>query len=167
VSALDAGAPVDCRDDFCSTALMMAAANGHVDVLAKLLGRGADVDAVNSSQNTALHWAALTGKAAAVRVLIEAGCDMCVENLQGKTAVMGAASAGHEDVTVALLASMKELSEKIGDTEREYCDEEGDADREADDEAEMHLTAEGPDVLDEDDEDSAGATFDALDLSGS
>jgi len=47
-------------------------------------------------------------------VLVEAKCDMGLDNEDGKTAVMVAANAGHESVTVVLLAEMKELSEKIG-----------------------------------------------------
>merc|ERR1712107_173166 len=58
-TAIDAGAPIDCRDPNDTTPLMMAAANGHLDIMTKLLESAADVNAVNGSKNSALHWAAL------------------------------------------------------------------------------------------------------------
>lgn len=60
--ALTAGAPVDGKDSNGSTALMMAAANGHVAVLHDLLSAGADINAANDTKNTALHWAVFTGQ---------------------------------------------------------------------------------------------------------
>ena len=48
----------------------MAAANGHLPVMAALLAAGADVNAVNARGNSALHWAVFTSQEAAVTALV-------------------------------------------------------------------------------------------------
>ena len=60
--SLAAGAPVDGRDANGTTALMMAAANGHVEAMQVLLSAGADINATNERENTSLHWAVFTGQ---------------------------------------------------------------------------------------------------------
>merc|ERR1711968_29621 len=111
---------------------MMAAANGHTEIIAALIGLGANIDAVNNSGNSALHWAALTGQEGAVKALVEAKCDMGLSNAQEKTAVMEAAGAGHEKVMIVILGSMKE---EMKGKEGEDCAEDM-AEEDAEDAAE-------------------------------
>lgn len=63
---------VDAND---STAVHLAAANGHADVVSFLLTRTRQelINAQNKGGNTALHWAALNGHLATVKVLLEFG----------------------------------------------------------------------------------------------
>lgn len=107
----------DARDGFGNTALHMAAANGHEEVVRVLLSRrcsvpfsarGADafqqfLDARNESGNTALHWAAQNNRAAVVRMLCEAGARVDIPNSSGKTPLNEANMRAYEDVIVELL----------------------------------------------------------------
>ena len=107
----------DARDGFGNTALHMAAANGHAEVVRVLLSRkgsapfsarGADafqafLDARNESGNTALHWAAQNNRAAVVRLLCEAGARVDIPNASGKTPLNEANMRAYEDVIVELL----------------------------------------------------------------
>ncbi|GBF96491.1 hypothetical protein Rsub_09833 [Raphidocelis subcapitata] len=58
------------------TALMIAAADGQLDVLALLLGAGASLHAIDDGGWTALHYAACHDRAAAVQTLVRAGADV-------------------------------------------------------------------------------------------
>ncbi|PXA93044.1 hypothetical protein DMC25_04005, partial [Caulobacter sp. D4A] len=49
---LDAGAPIDARDDRGYTALTLAAYNGKADLVGLLIARGADACAVDPRGNT-------------------------------------------------------------------------------------------------------------------
>ncbi|KXZ49766.1 hypothetical protein GPECTOR_19g217 [Gonium pectorale] len=60
-AALSQGVPVDSKDSMGRTALHMACANGHVEVITRLLEAGALTDVTNSGGNTPLHWACLNG----------------------------------------------------------------------------------------------------------
>lgn len=63
------GAAVDSRDIRGATALMHAAANGHIEILAVLLGAGADWELRDNSGRTALTYATAAGHMHAARVL--------------------------------------------------------------------------------------------------
>lgn len=63
------GASVDSRDIRGATALMHAAANGHIEILAVLLGAGADWELRDHSGRTALAYATAAGNAHAARML--------------------------------------------------------------------------------------------------
>ena len=105
--SLAAGAPVDGRDANGTTALMMAAANGHVEAMQVLLSAGADINATNERENTSLHWAVFTGQEEAVKTLLAAGgCDVFVKNEQGLTAAMDAERAGKGELVVLILNSL-------------------------------------------------------------
>lgn len=86
-----------------STALHMAAANGHAGVVAALLARGARL-LPNHAGNTPLHWACLNGHEAVVAALLEApGADVYAKNVAGKSAFTVAISAGHDALARTLL----------------------------------------------------------------
>jgi hypothetical protein len=52
-------------------ALHVACANGHEEVVRRLLEGGADVDVKNAEGSTPLHWACLNGHVAVVRLLMD------------------------------------------------------------------------------------------------
>ncbi|KAH8519975.1 hypothetical protein H0E87_001427 [Populus deltoides] len=55
------GVSLDSKDSLGRTALHMAAANGHLDIVEYLVSQGVDLNAANKEKNTALHWACLNG----------------------------------------------------------------------------------------------------------
>lgn len=79
------------------TPLMVAAANGQVDLLRVLLARGADIEAHDFSGRTAIVYAAVNGHADCVRLLLTAG------SRQVEPALHMAAYAGQHAVVDFLL----------------------------------------------------------------
>ena len=71
--ALAGGAPVDCTDATARTPLMLAAAEGHKDVVEWLLTQGADVNARDKRNSYALREAMLHEHFAVRDVLLRAG----------------------------------------------------------------------------------------------
>jgi ankyrin repeat protein len=96
--ALSHNVPVDSADDYGRTAMHMAAANGHEEVIARLLAAGASVVLKNSEGNTPLHWACLNGHKAVVKILLDKGAVAAVVNNSGKTPVDDALSRGYTEI---------------------------------------------------------------------
>ena len=86
---LEAGADKNLADNDGSTALMMAAVQGHATVLRLLLEAGADKNLADNDGSTALMMAARGGHADVMRLLLEAFADANLANNQGTTALMG------------------------------------------------------------------------------
>ncbi|SCU93078.1 LANO_0E02960g1_1 [Lachancea nothofagi CBS 11611] len=99
---------VTCRDAHTkSTALHMAAANGHVQVIeyfASLVESIPEesvkwVNSQNETGNTALHWASLNGKLDCVQVLCDKlGADPFLRNTFDHDAIFEAERGSHEEV---------------------------------------------------------------------
>ena len=107
--------PVDInyRDDTMNfnTALHMASANGHVQVVKMLLGvQGINVSPVNDTGNTPLHYASLNGKREVVELLIAHKADPNVRNDVGRIALEDALQTGHSDIA-ELLAPLSKLDD--------------------------------------------------------
>eukprot|EP00123_Amoebidium_parasiticum_P020567 comp5257_c0_seq1/m.1292 comp5257_c0_seq1/g.1292 ORF comp5257_c0_seq1/g.1292 comp5257_c0_seq1/m.1292 type:complete len:173 (-) comp5257_c0_seq1:49-567(-) len=102
---LDRGIPMDCRDGNGNTALHMAAANGHAEVVQLLLTKCTrdDVNATNEPKNTPLHWAALNGHRQICELLVKAGADINVQNGAGHSPLYEALSNNREDVSDYLM----------------------------------------------------------------
>ncbi|CCC71006.1 hypothetical protein NCAS_0G01190 [Naumovozyma castellii] len=101
-----------CRDeDTGTTALHMAAGNGHIMVVQYLLSLLPDeddrkeyVNAVNNTGNTALHWASLNGKLDVVKLLCdEYDADPFIRNQFGHDAIFEAENNGREEVETYFL----------------------------------------------------------------
>lgn len=98
-----------------STALHMACANGHLDVVRYLLSLVKEnatnetevksyVDRQNQTGNTALHWASLNGKLEVVKFLCdEYGADPFIRNQFDQDAIYEAENNGKEDVEAYFL----------------------------------------------------------------
>ena len=90
LAALERGERVDTMP-----CLMLAADQGHGEVVSLLLERGAAVNAVDTKEWTALHWASSNGKAGAVRILLaQPGVDCNPRNKNGATPLMVAVACG-------------------------------------------------------------------------
>ena len=112
----------DARDAHGNSALHMAVANGHTDVVRVLLSRrnaepfatrGPDsfqrfLDAQNESGSTALHWGAQNNRKEAVRLLCEAGARVDIPNAAGNTPLTEANLRAYEDIIVELLKATPE-----------------------------------------------------------
>ncbi|MCR5978868.1 ankyrin repeat domain-containing protein [Gordonia jinghuaiqii] len=72
---LDAGIPVDLRNQAGDSLLMLAAYHGHASTVSVLLGHGADADLANDKGQTPLAGAVFKGFDDVVEVLVGAGAD--------------------------------------------------------------------------------------------
>ncbi len=102
-------------DDEGSTALMLAAADGNLSEMRRLISLGAEVNARNDWEASALIWACAAGKRVAAFDLIDAGADV---DKDGVDAVYIAARLGHEELAWALIdkgvaAKPQEISQSL------------------------------------------------------
>ena len=88
---------INAQDERGSTALHMAAANGNIECMKRLLEAGASVDVCNGEQNSPLHFACLLGHAEAVRLLMEHKAEPSKLNAFERTPVDDALDAGHRE----------------------------------------------------------------------
>ena len=86
---LRGGCPVDGRDQFGNTPLIIACQNGHARLAKALLRHGAVIDAANKSGNTGLHYAVSFGFSPLADFLISQGADDKVRNAVGLTPYEG------------------------------------------------------------------------------
>jgi ankyrin repeat protein len=115
---IEGGADVNAADTFQDqTALMWAAAEGHVEVVDALLRAGADPDhqahvtSISDRKNadhptggfTALMWAARNGEEATARRLVEGGADLNLKNGDGASAAMIAIYNDRFDLAATLI----------------------------------------------------------------
>ena len=98
--------------------LVLAAEEGHLEVVRLLLESGADKDTAGTNSWTALHFAALNGHFQVVRLLLEAGADKDAADTGGWTALRIAAEEGHLEVVRLLLeaGADKDAADTDGDT---------------------------------------------------
>jgi ankyrin repeat protein len=87
------------------TPLLCAATNGHAGVVQLLLAKGANVDWKCKDGQTPLSRAALNGHEAVVKVLLDAGeIHLDSKDMCGQTSLMQAASNGFDNIARLLLA---------------------------------------------------------------
>lgn len=72
---IDAGAPVDMRNENGDTFLILAAYNNAPETVAMLLEKGADVEAENDRGQRALSCAAFKKDVESAKLLVDAGAD--------------------------------------------------------------------------------------------
>ena len=101
---LGVGADVNAQETWNGqSALMWAAAEGHVPVLQRLVEHGGDIRARSNSGATPLWFAARKGSVHAVRALLAAGSDVNEKRPDGATPLLAAVINGHEDLVDLLL----------------------------------------------------------------
>ncbi|XP_074582267.1 E3 ubiquitin-protein ligase XB3-like isoform X1 [Curcuma longa] len=88
------------------SALHIAAANGHAEILSMILEKYSNPDIVNRHKQTPLMLAAIHGKIACVQKLLEAGANILIfDSLKGRTCLHHAAYYGHSDCLQAILSA--------------------------------------------------------------
>lgn len=84
---VEAGAPLEAKDDSGNTPLMTAAVYGRANLAETLIRSGAKLDETNSAGYTALIWAAYWGKADVAMLLIREGARTDITDNDGHTAL--------------------------------------------------------------------------------
>ena len=113
------------------TALMLAASNGHKDIVSKLLAQeGIDVNAKDDHHNTALIFATQKGHTEIVYALLAKGADVNAKDDHRNTALIFAAEKGHTDIVHALLEKGADVNAKnaLDQTALMYAAEQGNTD---------------------------------------
>ncbi|CAG8521032.1 5387_t:CDS:10 [Acaulospora colombiana] len=109
------------EDEFGNTALHMASANGHADVVEYIIRTAGTLkekvvaNAQNESGNTPLHWGALNGHERVVELLVMNGADARIKNCAGRTATYEAQQNNHDKIVEFLLSNAD--IEKVDESE--------------------------------------------------
>jgi ankyrin repeat protein len=101
---LDRGASPDPSRLDGATPLMLAAANGHMTLIERLLKQKRNLNKRDGDGATALIYAARLGQSGAIQSLLNAGADGNIADGHGRTALMYAAANGYPRVVDMLLA---------------------------------------------------------------
>lgn len=91
------------RDPMGRTALMMAASEGHTNLIDMFLEKGAILEAVDKEGLTGLCWACVRGRVAAVQALLDRGADIGANDKTGRTPLDLAAFQGNPKLVQLLL----------------------------------------------------------------
>ncbi|ORX59135.1 hypothetical protein BCR36DRAFT_579765 [Piromyces finnis] len=98
------------KNAYGSTALHMAAANSHLDIMEYLINdcmfTKKELEIKNEEGNTPLHWAALNGFFDGVKLLITAGASGNVKNNADKEPGYYAELKGHQDIVNYILRTI-------------------------------------------------------------
>lgn len=86
------------------TALMFAAAGGHIGAIRALISAGADVNYADFASCTALYQAARAGQNEAVAELLKSGAKVNARGPKGGSALVGATLSGSSETIATLLA---------------------------------------------------------------
>ena len=92
------------------TPLMLAALNGHDQIVRELIRAEADVNGKDKYKQTALHLASRRGHSNVVKTLAEAGANLNVQDWLGVTPLMWAAYRGYANVVVELIRAGADVS---------------------------------------------------------
>ncbi|XP_064401864.1 uncharacterized protein LOC135347761 isoform X3 [Halichondria panicea] len=88
------------------TALIIAAREGHKDVMKELIASGAEIDRCNCKRDTALILAVREGRLTVIKEILAAKSKVDVNqiNSEGQTALMVASTTGRKDIVQKLLS---------------------------------------------------------------
>jgi len=103
---VEAGLPVELKDEKGNTLLMLAAYHGNLETVQMLLNSGALPDARNDRDQTPLAGVAFKGHLDVAKVLVAGGADVSADQGGGRTPVMFAAMFGHQAMVEYLEAEM-------------------------------------------------------------
>ncbi len=112
LALLDKGAKPDPKRVDGTTPLMMAASNGQVKLMQRLLKQNCSPNKKDGDGATALIYAARMGQANSIQTLLAAGADINAADSHGRTALHYAAANGWANVVDRLIASHAEVNAK-------------------------------------------------------
>ena len=95
-----------------TTALMMAAYNGHKDVVDLLIVNGAPLNAQDGQGRTALMRAAWQGRTEVVGLLINQGASVNIQDQSGESALMNAARRGRTEIMTMLIGAGADIEQR-------------------------------------------------------
>ena len=102
---LEQGACVEAVSAEGTSALMLAAGDGSLEVARVLLNHNAKVNAVNAQGDTPLHFAVRQNQREVVSLLLENGAAVDARNKEGVTPLMVAAWSGFDNLVQMLLSA--------------------------------------------------------------
>ena len=113
---LAVGADVNARDAQQDSAFLLAARNGHTEIVRAALAAGADLKALNRYGSTALMGPSYRGHVETVRLLAQTRIDIHHVNNLGWTAlleaiVLGQDGPGHEEIVRLLIAAGSDVNQ--------------------------------------------------------
>ncbi|NWX65204.1 ANKE1 protein, partial [Promerops cafer] len=103
--AFDEGVPVDVKDKYYKTPLMVACASGNIVLVEFLLEKGADVNATDNFLWTPLHHACYNGHLDIAEVLVKAGAAVNAPAIGDATPLMRAIEACRLDMVYFLITA--------------------------------------------------------------
>ncbi|NXA83873.1 ANKE1 protein, partial [Thryothorus ludovicianus] len=103
--AFDQGVPVDVKDKYYKTPLMVACASGNIVLVEFLLEKGADVNATDNFLWTPLHHACYNGHLDIIEVLVKAGAAVNAPAIGNATPLMRAIEACRLDMVHFLITA--------------------------------------------------------------
>lgn len=100
------------------TALHLAAKQGDIEEVKRLLDQGAALETRDKAGSTPLHWAVYTGRYEIVKFLIAEGADVNAEDGWHSTPLLRATEWGHKDVVQLVIAkgANVKVGNKLGET---------------------------------------------------
>ncbi|NXA08109.1 ANKE1 protein, partial [Sapayoa aenigma] len=103
--AFDEGVPVDIKDRYYKTPLMVACASGNIVLVQHLLEKGADVNMTDNFLWTPLHHACSNGHLDIAELLVEAGAAVDALGIGNATPLMRAIEANRLDMVYFLITA--------------------------------------------------------------
>ncbi|XP_054678563.1 ankyrin repeat and EF-hand domain-containing protein 1 isoform X3 [Grus americana] len=101
--AFEEGVPVDIKDKYYKTPLMVACASGNTDVVQYLLEKGADVNATDNFMWTPLHHACYNGHLDLAELIVKAGAAVDAPAIGNATPLMRAIEICRLDIVYFLI----------------------------------------------------------------
>ena len=117
-AALKAGVPVDSKDEWGHTALILAAKGGKTDACSLLITNKAEVDFLDKKNLTPLHYAAEGKHVDTVKVLLDAGAHADIYNELRETPLFDAAWFGELELCKILVEKGAKVDNQSKSTKR-------------------------------------------------